>query len=47
MWLSRTKLRATLSGNIPFKKAFDRDVGILDMHIGAMLYAISWQYLDI
>jgi hypothetical protein len=31
----------------PVTKAFDRDVGIIDMHIGDMLWAISGKYLDI
>jgi hypothetical protein len=33
--------------NTPVTKAFDRDEGIIDMHIGDMLLAISRQYLDI
>jgi hypothetical protein len=37
-----TKARATLS-----PEAFDRDVGIKDMHIGDILWAISRKYLDI
>jgi hypothetical protein len=36
-----------LSQNTPVTKAFVRDVGIIDMHIGDMLWAISGQYLDI
>jgi hypothetical protein len=28
-------------------KAFVRDVGIIDMHIGDMLWTVSGQYLDI
>jgi hypothetical protein len=28
-------------------KAFDKNVGIIDMHIGDMLLAKSGQYLDI
>jgi hypothetical protein len=37
----------TLSQNTPVKKAFDSDVGIIDMHIGETLWAISGKYLDI
>jgi hypothetical protein len=32
--------------NTPITKAFDRDLGIIDMHIGDMLWAISGKYLD-
>jgi hypothetical protein len=39
--------RATLSQNTSVKKAFDRDVGIIDMQIGDMFWAISAKYLDI
>jgi hypothetical protein len=38
---------ATLLQNTPVTKAFVRDVGITDMHIDDMLWAISRQYLDI
>jgi hypothetical protein len=31
------RTRATLSQNTPFTKAFDRDVGIIDMHLGDKL----------
>jgi hypothetical protein len=37
--------RATLSQYTPITEAFDRDVGIIDMHIGDMLWAISGKYL--
>jgi hypothetical protein len=37
--------RAKLSQNKPFTKAFDRDVGIIDMHIGNMLWAISGYFI--
>jgi hypothetical protein len=32
---------------MPITKAFDRDVDIIDMHIGDMLWAISRKYLDV
>jgi hypothetical protein len=32
---------------MPITKAFDRDVGIIDMHVGDMLWAVSGKYLDI
>jgi hypothetical protein len=35
------KTRATLSQNTPVTKAFDRDVGIIYMHVGDLLWAIS------
>jgi hypothetical protein len=36
--------RATLWQNTPVTKGFDRDVGIIDMHIGDMLWEISGKY---
>jgi hypothetical protein len=39
--------RATLSQYTPVTEAFDRDVGLKDMHIGGILWAISGKYLDI
>jgi hypothetical protein len=39
--------RATMSQYTTFTEAFDRDVGIIDMHIGDILWAISEKYLDI
>jgi hypothetical protein len=39
--------RATLSQYTSVTEAFDRDVGIIYMHIGDMLWAISGKYLDI
>jgi hypothetical protein len=39
--------RATLSQYTPVTEAFDRDVGIIDMHTGDMLRAITGKYLDI
>jgi hypothetical protein len=32
---------------MPVTEAFDRDVGIIDMHIGDILCAIFGKYLDI
>jgi hypothetical protein len=32
---------------MPITKAFDKDVGIIDMHVGDFLYAKSGKYLDI
>jgi hypothetical protein len=32
---------------MPVTEAFERDVGITDMHIGDMLWVISGKYLDI
>jgi hypothetical protein len=37
--------RATLWQDTPVTKGFDRDVGIIDMHIGDMLWEISRKYL--
>jgi hypothetical protein len=37
---------ARLSQYTPVTEAFDRDVSIIDMYIGDMLWAISGEYLD-
>jgi hypothetical protein len=42
-WFLKKKQEQQLQ-NTPTTKAFDRDVGITDMHIGDMLWAISGQY---
>jgi hypothetical protein len=39
--------KGNIKQNTPVTKAFDRDVGIVDMHIGDMFRAISGKYLDI
>jgi hypothetical protein len=39
--------RVTLWHNTPVTKAFDRDVGIIDMHIEDMLWAICGKYLNV
>jgi hypothetical protein len=41
----QNKTRATLLQNMPITKAFDRDVGIIDMHIRDMLLAISGYFI--
>jgi hypothetical protein len=49
-WTKLSKTRAKFSQNTQATKAFfrhDRDLGIIDMHIGDMTWAISGQYLDI
>jgi hypothetical protein len=40
-----TVTRATLSQCTPVTEAFDSDLGIKDMHIGDILWAISGKYV--
>jgi hypothetical protein len=40
-------IRATLSQYTPVTEAFDRDVGIIDMHIRDIIWPIPGKYLDI
>jgi hypothetical protein len=41
------KTRETFLPNTSVTKSFDKDVSILDMHIGYMLRTLSGQYLGI